>query len=58
MKRKKQFVSPRVIQEVRVQLENDLLVRSLERDADVIIQGIEEVETNLGDNTTYEVFYD
>ena len=57
MKRKKQFVTPRVIQQVRIQLESDLLVRSMERDAEVYTPGIENVDTNAED-PEIDVFYD
>ena len=58
MKRKKQFVAPRVIQEVQIQLEEGLLVLSMERDAEVIIPGMENVDTDTEDTEMYEVFYD
>lgn len=58
MKRKKQFVAPRVIRVIHVQLENDLLVRSVERDADVYTESIENVDTNVADTETYDVLYD
>ena len=58
MKRKKQFVVPRVIRVIHVQLENDLLVRSVERDADVYTESIENVDTNVADTETYDVLYD
>lgn len=58
MKRKKQFVPPRVLRVIYVQLEHDLLVRSLERDADVYTESIENVDTNVADTETYDVLYD
>ena len=59
MKRKKQFVSPRVLNQVEVCLEGDLLVvgNSMEYDADVITSAIENVDTDLND-TVYDVYYD
>lgn len=60
MKRKKQFVSPRVLNQVEVCLEGDLLVvgASMEYDADVITTGIENVDIDTNDTSTYEVFFD
>lgn len=58
MKRKKEFVAPRVIRVIHVQLENDLLVRSVERDADVYTESIENVDTNVADTETYDVLFD
>lgn len=58
MKRKKQFVVPRVIRVIHVQLEHDLLVRSVELDSDVYTESIENVDTNVADTETYDVFYD
>ncbi len=60
MKRRKQFVSPRVLSQVEVCLEGDLLVvnKSTEYSTDVIIPGIETVETDLSDTEQYDLFYD
>ena len=60
MKRRKQFVSPRVLGQVEVCLEGDLLVvnKSTEYSTDVIIPGIEVVETDLSDSEQYELHYD
>ncbi len=60
MKRRKQFVSPRVLSQVEVCLEGDLLVvnKSTEYSTDVIIPGIEVVETDLSDSEQYELHYD
>ncbi len=60
MKRKKQFVSPRVLGQVEVCLEGDLLVvgKSMEYDTSVIIPGIENVDTDASDSDLYDVFYD
>lgn len=60
MKRRKQFVSPRVLSQVEVCLEGDLLVvnKSTEYSTDVIIPGIETVETDLSDSEQYDLFYD
>ena len=41
MKRKKQFVSPRVVQEVGIQLEKDLLTASIWANTSVTIMGQE-----------------
>lgn len=58
MKSKKQFVAPRVVQVVQVRLERDLLGQSLGDEAEVIIPGIESVDTDLSDTETYDVFVD
>lgn len=58
MKRKKQFVAPRVVQEVQIRLEKDLLGKSIGDETEVIIPGIETVETDLSDTETYDVFVD
>ncbi|MBR5176993.1 MAG: hypothetical protein IKW89_13865 [Bacteroidales bacterium] len=59
MKRKKQFVSPRVLGQVEVCLEGDLLVvgASMEYNADVITSAVENVDIDTTDGT-YEVYYD
>lgn len=44
---KKQFVAPRVIQEVRIQLEKDLLGGSVKDNTRAVIQGHEIVEKDL-----------
>lgn len=59
MKRKKQFVSPRVLKQVEVCLEGDLLVvgASMEYNADVITSPIENVDIDTTDGT-FDVYYD
>ena len=59
MKRKKQFVSPRVLCQVEVCLEGDLLIlgQSTEHETEVSIPGIEVVETDA-ESDLIDVFYD
>ena len=47
MQMKKQFVTPRVIQEVQIQLEKDLLVKSVEENAKALILGHEYEDHDL-----------
>ena len=60
MKRKKQFVSPRVLNQVEVCLEGDLLVvgNSMEYDADVITSAIENVDTDGSNTEVFDFYYD
>ena len=44
---KKQFVTPRVIQEVQIQLEKDLLGKSVEENAKALILGHEYEDHDL-----------
>ena len=59
MKRKKHFVSPRVLCQVEVCLEGDLLVigGSTEYEMDVVNDSIESQDTDTSDSL-YDVFYD
>ena len=61
MKRKKQFVSPRVLGQVEVCLEGDLLGigvgTSTEYEMDVVNDSIESQDTDTSDSL-YDVFYD
>lgn len=59
MKRKKQFISPRVLRQVELCLEGDLLVinRSTEYEMDVYNDSIEVQETDTSD-PLYDVLYD
>jgi hypothetical protein len=59
MKRKKHFVSPRVLCQVEVCLEGDLLVigGSTEYETDVINDGIQN-QTTDGESDLIDVFYD
>ena len=59
MKRKKHFVSPRVLSQVEVCLEGDLLVigGSTEYETDVINDGIQN-QTTDGESDLIDVFYD
>ena len=60
MKRRKQFVTPRVIQEVQVQLERDLLGDSIQHKANVISAGqaVEYYELSEDGSTDYTVEWD
>ena len=49
MQMKKQFVTPRVIQEVRIQLEKDLLGESIWPDTVATTEAQEVVEHNFND---------
>lgn len=57
MKRKKQFVAPRVVQEVRIQLEKDLLGRSVALDMTVssMGQGVKNYDFSEDEEATYFV---
>ena len=57
MKRKKQFVAPRVVQEVRIQLEKDLLGKSVAISMTVssMGQGVENYDFSEDEEATYFV---
>ena len=60
MKRKKQFVSPRVLKQVEVCLEGDLLVvgPSVQYHTEITAAPILTEEADLSDEETYELFWD
>jgi len=57
MDKKKQFVTPRVLQEVQVQLEKDLLQGSVQNVAKIVSMGIdvENYEFSDAEDATYYV---
>ena len=57
MSKKKVFVSPRVTQEIQIQLEKDLLGRSVQYDMTLrsMGQGVEVYEFSEDENDTYFV---
>ena len=62
MKRKKQFVTPRVLQEVQIQLEKDLLQGSVQNGLTLKSMGIgvENYDFNLSEQETegYSVYWE
>ncbi len=60
MKRKKQFVTPRVIQEVSIQLEKDLLGGSVQNALTLKSMGIEVEDYDFSDGNTdgYSVYWE
>ena len=60
MKRKKQFVTPRVLQEVQIQLEKDLLQGSVQNGLTLKSMGIEVEDYDFSDGNTdgYSVYWE